>query len=337
LEPTASAIAAPTTEEKEIKRIEDPSASDGWQSHSPSVAAEAPSFTSLDGNQQVSGAGGSKKTLLVAVVLLGLAAAGYFGWTKMQSAHPQPAVTQSAVPASPETAVLPPQPTASTPEAQPVTGEVVAQQPDQGLSGTTAVPASSKPSAAVIAAGNGAKTPARAKSAPAEGEATVVVQAPATDKPEPSPVLVVHNGSSAQPKPEPEAQESEQAPAATSIATGTSTTALSGIVNTTAINAQKAPQQTLRISQGVSQGLIVKKIQPVYPAQARQMRLQGTVELLANISQSGSISSVKQLSGDQILGRAAIEAVRQWKYKPYYLSGEPVEVETQITVNFKLP
>jgi protein TonB len=333
LEPTASAI-APTTEEKEIKRIEDPSASDGWQSHSPSVAAEPPSFTSLDGNQQASGAAGSKKTLLVAVVLLGLAAAGYFGWTKMQSAHPQPAVTQS--PASPETAVLPPQPTASTPEAQPVTGEVVAQQPDQGLSGTTAVPASSKPSAAVVAAGTGAKTPAPAKSAPAEGEATVV-QAPATDKPEPSPVLVVHNGSSTQPKPEPEAQESEQAPAATSIATGTSTNVVSGIVNTTAINAQKAPPQTLRISQGVSQGLIVKKIQPVYPAQALQMRRQGTVELQANISQSGSISSVKQLSGDQVLGRAAIEAVRQWKYKPYYLNGEPVEVETQITVNFKLP
>jgi protein TonB len=150
-------------------------------------------------------------------------------------------------------------------------------------------------------------------------------------------VLVVHNGSSTQPKPEPEAQESEQAPAPTSIATGTGTNALSGIVNTTAINAQKAPQQMLRISQGVSQGLIVKKIQPVYPEQARQMRLQGTVELLANISHSGSISSVKQLSGDQVLGRAAIEAVRQWKYKPYYLNGEPVEVETQITVNFKLP
>jgi periplasmic protein TonB len=336
LEPTASAIAEPTREEKEIKRIEDPSASDGWQSHSASVAAEAPSFTSLDGHQQASGTGGSKKTLLVAVVLLGLAAAGYFGWTKIQSAHPQPAVTQSAVPASPETAVLPPQPTASTPEAQPVTGEVVAQPPDQGLSGITAVPASSKPSAAVVAAGTGAKTPAPAKSAPAEGEVTVV-QAPATEKPEPSPVLVVHNGSSTQPKPEPEAQESEQAPAATSIATGTSTNALSGIVNTTAINAQKAPQQTLRISQGVSQGLIVKKIQPVYPAQARQMRLQGIVELQANISQSGSISSVKQLSGDQVLGRAAIEAVRQWKYKPYYLNGEPVGVETQITVNFKLP
>ena len=108
-------------------------------------------------------------------------------------------------------------------------------------------------------------------------------------------------------------------------------------MNTNAINAQKAPQQTLRISQGVSQGLIVKRVQPVYPAQARQMRLEGKVELQANISKSGSITGVKQLSGDPVLGRAAMDAVRQWKYKPYFLNGEPVEIETQITVNFKLP
>ena len=75
----------------------------------------------------------------------------------------------------------------------------------------------------------------------------------------------------------------------------------------------------------------------MYPPQARQMRLEGTVELQANIAESGSISSVKQLSGDRVLGRAAMDAVRQWKYKPYYLNGQPVEVETQITVNFKLP
>ena len=67
------------------------------------------------------------------------------------------------------------------------------------------------------------------------------------------------------------------------------------------------------------------------------MRLEGKVELQANISRSGSISSIKQLSGDPVLGRAAMDAVRQWKYKPYYLNGEPVEVETQVTVNFKLP
>jgi periplasmic protein TonB len=338
LEPTASAIAAPAAdEETEIKRIEDPSASDGWGSNSVSVAAEAPSARVLDSDPQASGAGGSKKTLLIAVLLIGLAAAGYFGWTKMQSAHPQSVAPQSAVPASPEMSALPPQPTASAPETQPATGElVVTPQTEQGSVGTTAVPSSSKPSAGVLADGPGAKPSVPAKAASAADEITVV-KAPAPDQTAASPVLMVHNGSSAQAKAEPEVQESEQAPAATSIATGASTSALSGIVNTTAINAPKGPEPTLRISQGVSQGLIIKKVQPVYPPQARQIRLEGKVELQAKISPSGSISSVKQLSGDPVLGRAAMDAVRQWKYKPYHLNGEPVEVETQVTVNFKLP
>jgi protein TonB len=234
----------------------------------------------------------------------------------------------------PGTAVLPPQPTSGQ-ETQPATGEVVTPQTEAGLNGTTVVPSSSKPSAAVIAEGPGAKTLAPAKAA--SGDEVTVVKPPATEKTESSPALMVQNGSSRQSKPEPEAQEAEQAPAATSIASGTSTNALSGIVDTNAMNAQRAPQQTLRISQGVSQGLIVKKVQPVYPAQARLTRSEGIVELQANISKSGNISSVKQVSGDPVLGRAAIDAVRQWKYKPYFLNGEPVEVETQVTVNFKLP
>ena len=333
LEPTASAIAAPsTTEVTEIKRIEDPSASDGWDSHAASEPTQAPSFTSPDGEPQASDSGASKKRLLIAGLVLGLAAAGYFGWTKMQSANPQPAAPQSAIPASSGTAALP-QPTASAPEVQPATGELVGSQPDQGLSGTTVVP-SSKPSAAVIA-GPGAKAPEPANAASAQDE-TTVVKPPATEKTEAQPALMVQNGSR-QPKPEPEPQEAEQAPAATSIATGTNPSALSGIVDTNAINARKAPQETLRISQGVSQGLIIKKIQPVYPPQARLTRLEGIVELQASVSKSGSISRVKQLSGDPVLGRAAMDAVRQWKYKPYFLNGEPVEVETQVTVNFKLP
>ena len=90
-----------------------------------------PAFSSLDDEPQTSDAGGSKKTLLIAVLVLGLAAAGYFGWTKMQSAHPQPAAQQSAVPASSGTAALPPQPSASVQRSQPATGEVVTQQPNR--------------------------------------------------------------------------------------------------------------------------------------------------------------------------------------------------------------
>jgi len=334
LQPTASVISVPSTEEiREIKRIEDPSAGDGWNSNSASATAQAPSFSSLDENQ-ASDAGGSKKTLLVVALLLGLAAAGYFGWTKMQSAHPQPEVPQSAVPAS-GTAGLPAQPVPSVPESQSPAGEV-GTQPERELATTSTFPSSSKPSAAVVVQGPGLKTSVPAK-APAEDEITVVDGPSTSTKTEPAPALMVKNGPSTRPKTEPEGQEPVVAPAATSIATGTNGSELSALVNTNAINARRAPQETLRISQGVSQGLIVKRVQPVYPEQARQMRVEGKVELQANISKSGSITGVKQLSGDPLLGRAATDAVRQWKYKPYFLNGEPIEIQTQITVIFKLP
>jgi protein TonB len=95
--------------------------------------------------------------------------------------------------------------------------------------------------------------------------------------------------------------------------------------------------QAVSISQGVSQGLLVKKTSPGYPANALRMHIEGPVELLATISKKGDISTVKVLSGDASLARAATAAVKQWKYKPYLLDGAPVEIQTQITVNFKLP
>jgi protein TonB len=61
------------------------------------------------------------------------------------------------------------------------------------------------------------------------------------------------------------------------------------------------------------------------------------VQLLATISKTGGISTVKVISGDANLARAAVDAVKQWKYKPYLLDGSPVEMQTQITVSFKLP
>jgi protein TonB len=102
-------------------------------------------------------------------------------------------------------------------------------------------------------------------------------------------------------------------------------------------NAPAPVLQTLNISQGVSQGLAIKKTQPSYPASALRMRIEGPVQLLATISKRGDISAVKILSGDPGLARAAADAVKQWKYRPYTLNGSPVEIQTQITVNFKLP
>ena len=105
-------------------------------------------------------------------------------------------------------------------------------------------------------------------------------------------------------------------------------------------NSGSAPKpllQRLNVSQGVSQGLLVKKVAPVYPANAMHMRVEGAVELLATVSKNGDITAVKVVSGEAMLTRAASDAVKQWKYKPYLLNGEPVEIQTQITINFKLP
>jgi protein TonB len=95
--------------------------------------------------------------------------------------------------------------------------------------------------------------------------------------------------------------------------------------------------ETLNVSQGVSQGLLIKKVQPTYPPNALRMHVEGAVQILATIGKSGNITAVRTLSGEPLLARAALDAVKQWKYKPYYLNGEPVEIQTQITVNFKLP
>jgi len=81
---------------------------------------------------------------------------------------------------------------------------------------------------------------------------------------------------------------------------------------------------------------LVHRVQPTYPPLARAARIQGPVVLQAVISKSGTIENLQVLNGHPMLVRSALEAVRQWRYRPYFLNGEPVEVETQITVNFIL-
>jgi len=91
----------------------------------------------------------------------------------------------------------------------------------------------------------------------------------------------------------------------------------------------------VRISH-MDEGDLVHKVLPVYPPLARTARIQGQVLLQALISKQGVIENLKVLSGHPMLAPAAKEAVRQWRYRPYVLNNEPVEVETQITVNFSL-
>ncbi len=94
--------------------------------------------------------------------------------------------------------------------------------------------------------------------------------------------------------------------------------------------------QRVRISQGVTKGLLIHKQEPTYPPLARAARVQGEVVLSAVIDTNGQITNLNLVSGHPMLVPSAIEAVKQWRYKPYLLNGQPVEVETTITVIFTL-
>ena len=92
----------------------------------------------------------------------------------------------------------------------------------------------------------------------------------------------------------------------------------------------------MTITAGISQGLLVTQVPPVYPPLAREARIQGTVGLQAIIGTDGAVESLELVSGHPMLAPAAIEAVKQWKYRPYLLNGVPIEVRTTINVNFIL-
>jgi periplasmic protein TonB len=116
---------------------------------------------------------------------------------------------------------------------------------------------------------------------------------------------------------------------------------IGGIVNATSNLAylpklQPVVPQRIRISQGVTSGMLIHKIQPPYPLLAKSARIQGNVVLKAVIDREGNIQDLLLVSGHPILVPAAIETVKQWHYRPYLLNGQPVEVETTITVIFTL-
>lgn len=112
---------------------------------------------------------------------------------------------------------------------------------------------------------------------------------------------------------------------------------IGGVIgSTTAAVPKVATPNKVRVSQGVTQGLLMKQVKPSYPPLARQARIQGQVVLEAVIGKDGTIQNLHVVSGHPMLTKAALDAVKQWKYKPYVLNGQPVEVETNITVDFSL-
>jgi periplasmic protein TonB len=97
-----------------------------------------------------------------------------------------------------------------------------------------------------------------------------------------------------------------------------------------------APSKPLFRTSTILQGSLIRMVKPTYPPLARSARIEGPVVLEALINKAGTIQNLHATSGHPLLIPAALDAVRQWQYRPYILNGKPIEVETQITVNFTL-
>lgn len=284
-----------------------------------SQRSSVPTFGGLD-TAEPDSSGGAAKYGIIAVVIIALAAAGYFGYAKFhkQSSEPSAQTEQGASPSAPSASPEAPSAIVTpAPEPAPKPKATVTEKPSAEVSSTSHKPESPK-----------SESSKSESSKAAEAEPEVVVK----NFEEPHVVK-------ANPSPKKKVSESEvEAPSAIG-ATPDDQSAISNIVSSAPVNVPKAvpAAEMLKVSQGVTQGMLLKRVQPVYPHSALQMRIAGSVQLLAVIDKAGNISSVKVLSGDPILARAAADAVKQWKYKPYMLDGDAVDIQTQITVNFRLP
>jgi periplasmic protein TonB len=292
-------------------------------------AASMPTFSSLDAIATRESRGG-KGYLRVASILGVLCTAGYFGWQKFQSFeylhHNSPAAESQGPAADSSASPAPVPPLAQNASASASNGSDRA--PSITLPDVTRTPAIPAPS---HASRNSAPQEIEVQEMPIARD--MKVPPPTKIEPaSPTQPLVVNPGASGE-----AFREAPLAPPPLVIALpSNSGAALSKLVSSDAPLPQPAPN-TVQVSQGVSQGLLMKKVPPIYPPMALQLRKEGVVQLLATISKSGDISNVKVLSGDSMLARAAADAVLRWKYRPYLLNGVPVEIETQISIVFKVP
>jgi TonB family protein len=278
----------------------------------------APSFGGLN----VEDSGGSsrnKKFLIAAMIILALAVLGYLSdgkLGKLSTSPPdsQPATTpqdsgQSA-PAIKPMSSPPVEPSAGGPDVAGASAQNPAQQ-------TAAAASADKPSAGL-------------------GNSPVIHitpnSEPETKRTGSTPIVVASHPSSGR---TPQAEDSAPLPPSTFVAASANNSNLNSLMSSASYNLAKPSLATLKVSQGVSQGLLIKRVQPKYPAAALAVHAQGSVQIEATINKEGNVINPKVLKGDPLLARAALDAVRQWRYKPYYLDNDPVEIQTQITINFK--
>jgi periplasmic protein TonB len=303
----------------------------------PKAEPAVPSFTFGGAAIAEPSSGSGKKVIIGLVAAIVIAAGAYAGWTYLGHR------SQSATRVTPQTTVAPAPQSAGQPASQPAAPsraeataplsalppsheDLNAQDSHSTVKAETNEFGEAKPEKSAHADKGSAKDSAKPSAVPTSNEMPAI-------EPEAAAPLVVKSGE--QPHAHAAAPADEPAPSVIGMATPSSDAPLSGIVadQPTA----KPVLQKMKISQGIAQGLVVKRVAPEYPKNALILRIEGAVELAATISKDGEIKDVKVLSGNPQLTHAAVQAVRQWKYKPYLLDGEPVEIQTQITIDFKLP
>jgi TonB family protein len=130
------------------------------------------------------------------------------------------------------------------------------------------------------------------------------------------------------------AQRFAIAAACSLVAVVTCTSALALRMDVNAPPSQKAPPKSLNVKADAM--TVINKVPPVYPEQAKKDRVTGSVVLAATIGKDGTVEQLRVVSGPSPLQRAALDAVKQWTYKPFLLNGDPIEVKTNIKIVFTL-
>ena len=304
------------------------------QTESSPIVGSAPSFT-FGGVNTPAESGGKKKIFLGLAAAVIIAGGGYAGWTHFQDRPSEP----QGAPIAPISAPVATTNTANPSSAQPAPTSAAPKTSISSPTSSSSSPLGTLPAKTHVSDDTGSAESVDLSPAPTSTKPSSKTSAAGNtpvDETKPSEApLVVKGGQSPTTHAKPAAADT---PAPSMI--GIATAGASAPPPDLGSSAEVAPRpllQTLNISQGVSRGLLFKKVQPVYPRNALSMHLEGTVELMATISKTGDITHVKVLSGDSQLAKAATDAVRQWKYKSYLLNGEPVEIQTQVTIKFNLP
>jgi protein TonB len=199
-----------------------------------------------------------------------------------------------------------------------------------------------KPPAATTSATQPAVAPPAQSAAPAETTEILSVVVPAS-KPTPAhsrtesggiPLVIASKTEGAPDKISPtETLNAGEHPSPPLARSSTNASQIASLLSTPA----RLPEFAAPISQGFSGGTLIRKVQPAYPRQAVPLGLKGSVRLQATVAENGTVRDLKVTSGHPVLARAAVEAVSQWRYRPFLLNGKPIRKQVDISIDFNMP